>query len=69
MTTTDQRWLTQLLSINKGSRFFLSALPLYSRVKDDPQKLVEFQSEFDKWIDSTGSKYVSRGSADYLRVR
>ena len=68
MTTTDQRWLTQLLSIKIGSRFFLSALPFYKTVKDDPHKLVEFQSEFDKWIESTGGRYVSRGSADYLRV-
>lgn len=69
MNNSDKKWLAQLLNINRGSRFFLSALPLYKTVKSDPQKLVEFQSQFDKWIDSTGSKYVSRGSSDYLRVK
>lgn len=69
MTITDQRWLTQLMSIPAGSRFFLSALPYYNMVKDNPRELVHFQNEFDKWIKATDERYVSRGTSDYLKMR
>jgi hypothetical protein len=65
---SNQRWLTQLLSIERGKNFHLSELPFYQIAKTDPERLVQFQQAFDTWIAQTHEKYVSKGATNYLRV-
>ncbi|MYV16035.1 hypothetical protein [Furfurilactobacillus milii] len=69
LTNNNQRWLTQLLSISRGSTFHLSDLPFYQVAKTDPERLVQFQKSFDAWIDETNAQYVSKGGTNYLRVK
>lgn len=67
-SNSDQRWLTQLLSIERGTNFHLSELPFYQIAKTNPERLVQFQRAFDAWIVETHEKYVSKGGTNYLRI-
>lgn len=65
----NQMWLAQLLNINKGTRFYLTALPIYQSVKNEPEKVERLKMEFDEWINMTHGKYIHKSKRDYLRVK
>lgn len=69
-SVTDQRWLAQIMCINRGSKFYIEKLPYYRKTHGDFNLMAEIQNGLNDWIDDTHGYYVRRLNDDeYLRIR
>ena len=68
LTTTDQRWLAQLLCCPPGAHFTMQSLPLFRYYADRPDLQTRLQSGFEDWIEHSGRKYVVKTYEDYARI-